>query len=85
MGTAEEIKLQQNSVLYDLLPWSLGSRGINADAAVLNFLRADLMAADQVCNALAICLHSLLQHGTDSYIMITWYVRQARLFSFQPT
>ena len=28
---------------------------------------------------------SLLQHSTDSYIMITWYVGQARLFSFQPT
>ena len=27
----------------------------------------------------------LLQHGTDSYIMITWYIGQARLFSFQPT
>ena len=27
----------------------------------------------------------LLQHGTDSYIMITWYVGQAHLFSFQPT
>ena len=27
----------------------------------------------------------VLQHGTDSYIMITWYVGQARLFSFQPT
>ena len=27
----------------------------------------------------------LLQHGADSYIMITWYVGQARLFSFQPT
>ena len=27
----------------------------------------------------------VLQHGTDSYIMITWYIGQARLFSFQPT
>ena len=27
----------------------------------------------------------VLQHGADSYIMITWYVGQARLFSFQPT
>ena len=27
----------------------------------------------------------LLQHGTDSSIMITWYIGQARLFSFQPT
>ena len=24
----------------------------------------------------------VLQHGMDSYIMITWYVRQAQLFSF---
>ena len=24
----------------------------------------------------------VLQHGTDSYIMITWYVGQARLFFF---
>ena len=30
-------------------------------------------------------LEYLLQHGTDSYIMITWYVGQARLFPFQPT
>ena len=30
-------------------------------------------------------LNTMLQHGTDSYIMITWYVGQARLFSFQPT
>ena len=27
----------------------------------------------------------VLQHGMDSYIMTTWYVGQARLFSFQPT
>ena len=30
-------------------------------------------------------LRPVLQHGTDSYIMITWYVGQACLFSFQPT
>ena len=29
--------------------------------------------------------HWVLQHGMDSYIMNTWYVGQARLFSFHPT
>ena len=32
-----------------------------------------------------ICCWFVLQHGTDSYIMNTWYVGQACLFSFQPT
>ena len=30
-------------------------------------------------------VYVMLQHGMDSYIMITWYIGQARLFSFQPT
>ena len=30
-------------------------------------------------------LNLVLQHGMDSYIMLTWHIRQVLLFSFQPT